>query len=118
MKVLVVADDDDERMLLAQAFVRHGYTTRTAADGVQALELAAAVLPDVVVMDIGLPGMNGFELARQLRALGVPYLVAVTGYRRLTEDGGFDEHHVKPVNAAELLAALGRARTAAISPGD
>jgi CheY-like chemotaxis protein len=87
-----------------------GHETRTAFTGPDAVAAAAEFLPDVVLLDIGLPGMDGYEVARQLRAmpaLAGTFVVAMTGYgrdedRALTEAAGFDRHMVKPVDL-ELL---------------
>ncbi len=93
-----------------------GHDARTAHDGPAALAAAAAFRPDVVLLDIGLPGLNGYEVADRLRAVpglaGVK-LVAVTGYgqeedRRRSEAAGFAGHLVKPVEPAALEAVVTR----------
>ena len=86
----------------------------------RAVEAAADYLPDVVLLDIGLPGLNGYEVARRLRAdpaLRGVQLVALTGYGRdadhqLSKDAGFDQHLVKPVEPANVLAVLSAPPTA------
>jgi CheY-like chemotaxis protein len=94
-----------------------GHEVRTAFDGPAALALATEYQPDVVLLDIGLPGMNGYEVAqrlRQLPGLDRAVLAAVTGYgqesdRQRTRNAGFDRHLVKPVDPAalqDLLAAV------------
>jgi len=114
MRVLVVDDEVDTAETLAEVLQTLGHEVRTAADGARALEEAAQFAPDVVLLDIGLPGMDGFEVARRLRAgrrtPGMK-LIAVTGYgqeldRRNTERAGFDAHVVKPVNLAALEQLL------------
>ena len=114
-RVLVVDDNVDAADLLSDALAGLGYQTRTAYDGPSALEAAAAFEPDIALLDIGLPAMDGYELARRLRgrlASGKPLLlIAVTGYgrdadRRQTHDAGFDGHMVKPINLAGLAATL------------
>jgi CheY-like chemotaxis protein len=95
-----------------------GYEVRVVHDGVQAVVAAAAFRPEVVFLDIGLPGLDGYEVARQLRAGGANrlLLVAMTGWgqandRRRSREAGFDHHLVKPVDPAEvqrLLASSGK----------
>jgi CheY-like chemotaxis protein len=93
-----------------------GHRVRVAEEGAAALETVRAALPEIALIDIGLPGMDGYELARQIRALAGDkplYLVAVTGYglpedRRRTREAGFDLHLVKPVDPAALAAVLAR----------
>src|SRR5262249_8988479 len=118
-RILVVDDNKDSADSLATLLRLVGNEVRTAHDGRQALEMAAAYQPDLVFLDIGMPGMNGYEVAQQIRAeskyAGI-VLVAMTGYgteedRRRSKEAGFDRHLVKPIefNAVqELLGALGR----------
>ena len=116
VKVLVVDDNEDALSLLSEALVLSGYQPHTASDPVQALELAQTLSPDVALLDIGLPVMDGYELARRLRAQrpedGLK-LVAITGYgqpgdREQARRAGFDEHMVKPVRVEELQRVLSR----------
>jgi two-component system CheB/CheR fusion protein len=111
-----VDDNRDAAESLAVLLRLRGHELRTAYDGPAALETAAAFHPEVVLLDIGLPGMDGYEVARQLRRItgleGV-LLVAVTGYgtdddRRQSKVVGIDEHLVKPVDPAELWTLLDR----------
>jgi PAS domain S-box-containing protein len=114
-RVLIVDDNVDALELLAEAIADLGYETITATDGATALELAAHRHPDVALLDLGLPGMDGYELARRLHELeGLEQLriVAVTGYgqstdRTRTAAAGFEAHLVKPVglDAVERLLA-------------
>jgi two-component system CheB/CheR fusion protein len=98
-----------------------GHEVRHVRDGAAALDLVGRFQPDVLLVDIGLPGMDGFELARRLRASGATrnsLLVAVTGYgqegdRRRALESGFDHHLVKPVNVQALMALLRQTRHAA-----
>src|SRR5262245_43077276 len=91
-----------------------GQEVRTAHDGAAALALAAEFEPDVVLLDIGLPGMDGYEVARRLRRQAtakVPYLVALTGWgqeenRKRSKEAGFDEHLVKPAELSALYKVL------------
>jgi PAS domain S-box-containing protein len=116
-RVLVVDDSADAAESLALVLRLRGHDVRVAYDGASALELAAADPPDVALLDIGMPEMDGCELARRFRAspsLRNVVLAAVTGWgqaedRRRTREAGFDRHFVKPVEAEtldELLAGL------------
>jgi CheY-like chemotaxis protein len=113
--VLVVEDNDDARETLRRILELEGHRVRVAADGLSGLEAVRASTPDIALIDIGLPKMDGYELARHIRAESNgpqrPYLVAVTGYglpedRARTREAGFDLHLVKPVDAATLVAVL------------
>ena len=114
-RVLVVDDNVDAARLIAAALEAVGHETRAAFDGPAALSMAATFRPDVVLLDLGLPLMDGFEVARQLRESSLtgapPVLVAVTGYgqasdRERTESAGFQAHVVKPVDVHELVTLL------------
>jgi len=115
-RVLVVDDNVDAAETLATFLEMLGLQTRQAHDGPSALELASAFRPDVVLLDIGLPGMNGYEVARALRAhpvLGRVHLIALTGWgadedRRRAMAAGFDHHLTKPVDLAVLEDMLRR----------
>lgn len=113
-RVLVVDDNEDAAMLLADVLARRGYITETAADAREAMRQMVAFLPQAAILDIGLPVVDGYELARQIRALpngqGI-YLVALTGYgqamdRERALAAGFDHHLVKPVDVATLRELL------------
>jgi CheY-like chemotaxis protein len=92
-----------------------GHETRTAYDGLEAVRTAAAFQPNVVLLDIGLPKMNGYEVARHIREQpwgGNVALVALTGWgqeedKRRAREAGFDHHLIKPVAAAALEKLLG-----------
>lgn len=109
-RVLLVDDNLDSSEPLSLLLQSKGHETRIAAAGEEALALADAFQPECVVLDLGLPGMDGFEVARRLRAR--PYgdglvLVALTGWagkdvRNEAAEAGFDYHLVKPVNWEEL----------------
>ena len=113
--IVVVDDNQDAANALGALLEVLGHSTRVVYDGTDALRAVAAERPDVVLLDIGLPGLDGFEVARRLRGLpglGGVRLIACTGYgrdqdaRRIAE-AGFDAHLVKPVSAADLARALG-----------
>ena len=111
-RVLVVDDNTDAAEMLAALLSLHGHDVRTASNGPTALEMAREFHPQIAFLDIGLPGMSGYELARRMRSepdLAALILVAVTGWgqdedRRRSADAGFDRHVTKPVDSAEILA--------------
>ncbi len=110
-RVLVVDDNPDAAATLADALAAAGHDTRVAHDGPTALRIAATFHPEVAVLDIGLPVMDGFELAERLKNANHVRLVAVTGYGqesdvRRARAAGFDAHFVKPVNLERLLDAV------------
>lgn len=116
MSVLVVEDHRDGAETLALMLQMSGYRVTVAASGEAALETAALSPPDVVILDLLLPKLSGWDVARMLRERSVgkrPFFIAVTGcgqeadYRRSTE-AGIDLHLLKPVDPPELLAVLDR----------
>ncbi|HVR69670.1 MAG TPA: response regulator [Vicinamibacteria bacterium] len=114
-RVMVVDDNQDSADTMAELIRIWGHEVRTANDGPSALECARGFHPQVVLLDVGLPGMDGYELARLLRAEGLAgrLLVSVTGYgededRRRAEEAGFDHHLTKPVDPDTLLRLVGR----------
>ena len=112
-RVLVIEDNADARAMLRHLLETAGHEVHEAADGRQGLDMALTLRPDVALVDLGLPGLDGFEIARQLRAVDERrnmLLVAVTGYgssddRERSLLAGFDVHLVKPVDP-DLLAGL------------
>ncbi|QDV36527.1 PAS domain S-box protein [Tautonia plasticadhaerens] len=114
-RILIVDDNVDAAVVMARVLARiHGQEVEVAHDGPSALEVAARFRPEVVLLDIGLPGMDGHEVARRLR--GLPEfertpLVALTGWgqeadRRRSREAGFDHHLVKPVDPDHLVELL------------
>ena len=116
-RILVVDDNIDAADTLATLLRLDGHEVRTAANAPAALVAAAELRPEIAFLDIGLPGMNGYDLARRLRAdasLPPMTLVAVTGWgqaedRRQSREAGFDHHLTKPVAPSELQAFVDRA---------
>ena len=115
-RVLVVEDDEDSALLLAEILGDHGYAVEVAHDGASALAKASTFQPEVAVLDVGLPDMDGYQLAAKLRQL-VPELpaglrlIALTGYggdeeRARSRAAGFDVHLVKPLLPDTLAAAI------------
>jgi CheY-like chemotaxis protein len=113
-RIMVVDDNEDSAEMLAEVLTQKGYEARVAHDGMAALALAEQFQPSIALVDIGLPAMDGYELASHLRALPIQgglRLIALTGYgqpsdRQKTREAGFDHHLVKPVDLATLEAAL------------
>jgi CheY-like chemotaxis protein/anti-sigma regulatory factor (Ser/Thr protein kinase) len=113
-KILVVDDSADIADIMAETLSELGHQVRTANDGPTALEVSAGFLPDVVLLDIGLPEMDGYEVARQLRSQRLeprPFLIALTGYgqpadQASAEAAGFDAHFVKPIPVDAVLALI------------
>ena len=112
-RVLIVEDNDDARDMLRHLLTGTGHEVHEAADGLAGLYQALALRPDAAVIDIGLPGLDGYEVARRIRAGGDAgvLLVAVTGYgqsgdRQRSTEAGFDAHLTKPVDPVALEALL------------
>jgi CheY-like chemotaxis protein len=119
LRVLVVDDNPDAAQSLALFLKAEGHEVRTATDGPSALAVAKQYRPELILLDIGLPGMDGYEVARRLRqqeeARNVK-LVAVTGYgqeedRRQAREAGFDAHLIKPTELTDLQRLLAETET-------
>jgi signal transduction histidine kinase len=113
-RILIVEDNADAREMLRCALELRGHEVHEATDGPVGLEALVRLRPSVALIDVGLPGFDGYQLARRARAeIGASvYLVALTGYgqpedRRQALEAGFDAHLVKPVQPDRLLAAIG-----------
>ncbi len=114
LSILVVDDNQDSACSMTLLLELQGHKVQVAHAGHTALRLAGECLPDVILLDIGMPGMNGYEVARQLRsqaAFSDTLLIAVTGYGRAsdvkqTESAGFDHHLVKPIDYDKLQSLL------------
>jgi CheY-like chemotaxis protein len=113
-RILVVDDERLSAVSLRKLLGMKGYEIRTAYDGLEAVTTADEFRPDVVLLDIGLPKMNGYEVARRIRQQPwgqAMVLIAVTGWgqeadRHRSQEAGFDHHLVKPVDPTELLRLL------------
>ena len=118
MRVMLVDDNADARTTLGWMLRMYDCTVLEMAGGAEALAGASSFLPDVAVLDLGMPGMDGMTLARRLRdVLGkhTPYLIALTGFgqpadKALAREAGFDDYLVKPVGPEEIQQALERSR--------
>jgi two-component system, chemotaxis family, CheB/CheR fusion protein len=111
-RVLVVDDEQDAALTLAELLRSFGHRTEVAFDGRTAVELADSFAPEVVLLDIGLPDIDGYEVARQIRAQARRSLrlIAVTGYQRndaRLREAGFDDHVIKPRCLERISALLG-----------
>jgi CheY-like chemotaxis protein len=122
IRALIVDDNIDAAVSLSLLLQLGGHTTCLAHSGAEAVEMVADFKPDIVLLDIGLPGMDGYEIARAIRGLPIlnqPVLAAVTGWgtpedRLRAKQAGFDEHLTKPVDISTielLLTTLASRRT-------
>ena len=115
-RILLVDDNVDFVASLALILQASGHEVRVTHDGLEALEVATTFQPDFIFLDIGLPGLNGYDVARNLRQLPSTQrsiLVAITGWgqagdKRRAREAGFDHHVVKPVEPTEIHAILTR----------
>jgi CheY-like chemotaxis protein len=116
-RVLVVDDHPDSADIACTLLALYGHEARAATNGTQALAIAAELDPEIAILDIGLPDLSGYELARILREryAGKPlYLAAVTGWGQPEDKArafaaGFDHHVLKPADGAKILDILERA---------
>jgi CheY-like chemotaxis protein len=117
-RVLLVEDSRDSREMLRFLLEREGHEVHEAVDGPGGVEAILAVRPDIALIDVGLPGLDGYEVARRARAGGAGpevKMVALTGYglpddQRRSREAGFDAHLVKPVDPARLAEVIATAR--------
>jgi CheY-like chemotaxis protein len=113
-KVLVVEDNEESREGLARHLRRRGYETLIAVDGRQGVDLARAEVPDLILMDMSLPVLDGWEATRQLKAApqtqGIPVIAltahAMAGDREKALEAGCDNYDTKPVEFVRLLAKI------------
>jgi CheY-like chemotaxis protein len=120
-RILVVDDDRDTREALRELLELRGHRVEEAADGKTALQVAGATDPDIIILDIGLPGADGFEVAEHLSGADGrhPFIVGLTGYAQEKDfararRGGFDAYIVKPAEIDELLRLIDRASSSPI----
>ncbi len=112
LRLLIVDDNRDEADSLSILLGYRGYHIDVAYSADEALAIAMRVRPEVLLLDLGLPGMTGYELATELqRMLDHPVMIATTGYadeayRRKAQEVGFEHHFVKPVSVARLRQVL------------
>jgi len=114
-RILIVEDSRDSRDMLRYLLERAGHEVHEAGDGPSGVDAILKVRPDIALVDVGLPGLDGYEVARRVRASEggrTVRLVALTGYglpedHRRSHEAGFDTHLVKPVDAARLAAVIG-----------
>ena len=119
-RILVVDDNRDSATALALLLKLTGNETCTAYDGLEAVNSAATFRPDVILLDIGLPKMNGYDACRRIREQpwgAQAVMVALTGWgrdqdTRRSREAGFDQHMVKPVDSAALERLLAGLKTA------
>ena len=122
-KILLVEDNDMNRDMLSRRLLRKGYEVVMALDGQQAVEMAAAEKPDLILMDMSLPVLDGWEATRRIKAAaetrGIPVIAltahAMSGDREKALESGCDDYDTKPIDLPRLLekmtAALGRGST-------
>ena len=115
-RILAVDDHEDSVTMMAALLRSRGYEVATARNGAAALEIATKFSPEIIILDIGLPEVDGYEIARRLRnipATARTFIIALSGYgteqdRKRTHDAGFDYHLTKPVAPEELFHLLSR----------
>jgi CheY-like chemotaxis protein len=118
-RILVIEDNADQAQTLAALLSLWGYEVKTANEGTEGISTAEEFKPDVVLVDLGLPGISGYEVARRLRKhpqLSDVCIVAQTGWgdtndRRRTKEAGFDHHLLKPLDPEDLRAVIARKRS-------
>jgi CheY-like chemotaxis protein len=111
-RILIIEDNEDAREALRLQLQIAGHDVHAAATGPEGIQKAADLQPDVVLLDIGLPGLDGYQVARQLRTADYsPRLIAITGYgqpedRERAREAGIEDYLVKPIDVAELARLL------------
>jgi DNA-binding response OmpR family regulator len=111
-RIVIVDDDRDTARMLERLLVGKGFEVHTAGNGTEALVVADACRPDAVLLDLGMPGLDGLHVGKSIReTMKNVFLIAVTGHtaesdRELTRAAGFDHHLGKPINLIELVNLL------------
>jgi DNA-binding response OmpR family regulator len=111
-RILIIEDNEDTREALRLQLQVAGHDVDVAATGPEGVKMAAVLQPDVVLLDIGLPGLDGYQVAQQLRTADYgPRLIAITGYgqpedRERARNAGIEHYLVKPIDIAELAHLL------------
>ncbi len=115
LRVLVVDDHHESARILAHLLQMQGHSCQTARDGHEALQVAEAFQPEVVFLDLGMPGMDGYQVAQLLRQRETSriFLVALSGFGqdddfRRSKEVGFDHHLVKPIDFGAIESLLSR----------
>jgi len=116
VRIALIEDNEDTREMMATLLTRSGFDVRTAADGLAGVTLIDELSPHVALIDIGLPGIDGLEVARRVRTISKNrqvILIALTGYgqradRTAAIDAGFDAHLVKPIRLDQLIATMAK----------
>ena len=116
-RIIIIEDNADSRRMLEAMLKIDGYIVHTASDGKEGLDAILKLRPEIAIVDIGLPGLDGYQVARRVRDLQGKediFLIALTGYgrpedRRAVQEAGFDEHLIKPLKPGELPRALAEA---------
>ena len=113
-KILLVEDNEENRDVLSRRLQQQGYTILIAVDGKEGIEMAQSALPDLILMDLNLPDVDGWEATRRLKAAPetqvIPVIAltahAVTGDRERALEAGCDNYHAKPMDFPHLLAQI------------
>jgi CheY-like chemotaxis protein len=123
LRILIVEDADDFRDILQEILEDLGHEVSVAKNGIEGAARILELRPDVTLVDLGLPGIDGYELARRVRAApngGDLYLVALTGYgatgdRAKAQSAGFDRHLTKPISSDDLLEIVSSPKPARVT---
>ena len=120
LRILLVEDNPENRDMLSRRLIRRGHTVEFAADGVEAVSMATSGLPEIILMDLSLPVMDGWEATRRIKAdertRAIPIIVltahAMVGDRQSALEAGADDYDTKPVDFERLVGKI-----AALAPG-
>ncbi len=111
LRILVVEDDADNASALSDLLEIWGFRPTVVRDGVEALAAVCCQLPDVILLDLGLPVLDGWEVARKLASADMPkrpFVIALSGFSKTSHEAGVDLHLVKPVEPSDLHRILER----------